>query len=337
LEGVPGLILKFLLRQLNATLLIAALVLTVWGTIDTYDSLRFVAAAVSLIILNFLIERLSLNDRLLAFLDIAEGAEGASLDNIFEFTKKVERQASSIQKDLSKENVELRENLATIQETLAQLHDLTSRNLVSFFSLLWQGTGSRKFHELRLLYALRGAQLPDSGIGLDVDRNETIRLWRDALIESRTWDALSSADELWDDDEREISEAYQDLQMRLGPQNRLRRVFVLDSADELSTRRELLRDQNDTLRNGNLRWILRADLSRILQRRGFASHPIASDLDFAVVDNAFVLWFRLSLNPDRRLLGSRLVNDEWTLTNARNIFDIAFNNSTSVDQAHTSG
>jgi hypothetical protein len=337
LEGVSVLILKFLLRQLNAALLIAALVLTVWGTIDTYDSLRFVAAAVSLIILNFLIERLSLNDRLLAFLDIAEGAEGASLDNIFEFTKKVERQASSIQKDLSKENVELREKLATIQDSLRQLHDLTSRNLVSFFSLLWQDTGSRKFHELRLLYALRGAQLPANGIGLDVDRNETIRLWRDALIESRTWDALSSADELWDDDEREISEAYQDLQMRLGPQNRVRRVFVLDSIDELSTRRELLRDQNDTLSSGNLRWILRTDLSRILQRRGFASHPIANDLDFAIVDNAFVLWFRLGLDPDKRLLGSRLVNDEGTLTNARNIFDIAFNNSTSIDQTNTNG
>jgi hypothetical protein len=328
------LILKFLLKQLNATLLIVALVLTVWGIVITYDSLRFVAAAISLIILNFLIERLSLNERLLTFLDSTERSDGASLEDILEFTKKVERQASSIQRDLSKGNVELRDKLATIQESLRQLHDLTSRNLVSFFSLLWQDTGSRKFHELRLLYALRGAHLPSNGISLDVDRNETIRLWRDALIESRTWDALSSADELWDDDEREISEAYQDLQMRLGPQNRVRRVFVLDSIDELSTRRELLRGQNETLSNGNLRWVLRADLSRILQRRGFDGHPIASDLDFAIVDNAFVLWFRLGLDADKRLLGSRLVNDEETLTNARNIFDIAFNNGTSIDQTN---
>lgn len=329
--------LKFLLNQLNAALLIVALVLTVWGVIDTYDSLRFVAASISLIILNFLIERLSLNDRLLSFLDKAEGTEGASLEKIFEFTKKVEKQASSIQKDLSQENVDLREKLAVIEESVRQIHDLTSRSLVSFFSLLSQDTASRKFHELRLLYALRGAQIPSNGVALDVDRNETVRLWRDALIESRTWDALSSADELWDDDEREISEAYQDLQMRLGPQNRVRRVFVLDSIDELSTRRELLRDQNDTLSSGNLRWILRVDLSRILQRRGFASHPIASDLDFAVVDNAFVLWFRLGPAPDKRLIGSSLVNDEWTLTNARNIFDIAFNNGTSIDQPNTGG
>lgn len=328
--------LKFLLKQLSATLLVVALVLTVWGTIISYDSLRFVAAAVSLIILNFLIERLSLNDRLLDFLDSAERADGASLDDILKFTRRIERQASGIQGDLSKENVELREQLTTIQESLRQLHDLTSRNLVPFFSLLGQDAGSRKFHELRLLYALRGAQIPGNGIGLDVDRNETIRLWRDALIESRTWDALSSADELWDDDEREISEAYQDLQMRLGSQNRVRRVFVLDSIDELLTRRELLRDQNETLSNGNLRWILRADLSRILRRRGFAGNLLASDLDFAVVDNAFVLWFRLGREADKRLLGSRLVNDEETLTNARNIFDIAFNNGTSVDQTDAS-
>jgi hypothetical protein len=322
------LILKFLLKQLSATLLILALVLTVWGTVDTYDSIRFVAAGVSLIIFDFLIERLSLNDRLADFLDRSEHADGASLSDIFEFTKKVERQASGIQRDMSREKAELREQLAIVQESLRQLHDLTSRNLVSFFPLLWQDAGSRKFHELRLLYALRGAQLPSNGIGLDVDRNESIRLWRDAL---------SSADELWDDDEREISEAYQDLQMRLGPQNRVRRVFVLDSIEELSTRRELLRDQNETLSNGNLRWILRADLSRILQRRGFAGSPIAIDLDFAVVDNAFVLWFRLGQDADRRLLGSRLVNDEETMTNARNIFDIAFNNGTIIDQANAGG
>ena len=325
--------LKILLKQINALLLLVALALTVFGVIDTYDSLRFVAGAVSLIILTFLIERISLNDRLLSFLDRAERTDGASFDNIFDTAKKAERQISGIQKDLTKENSELREKLGTIQESLEHLNDLTSRNLVSFLSLLWPDTGSRKFHELRLLYALRGAQLPNNGIGLDVDRNESIRLWRDALIESRTWDALSSADELWDEDEREISEAYQDLQMRLGPQNRVRRVFVLDSIDELSTRRELLRDQNDTLSSGNLRWILRAELTGILRRRGFASHPIANDLDFAIVDNAFVLWFRLGLDSDKQLIGSRLANDEATLTSARNIFDIAFNNSTSIDQA----
>jgi hypothetical protein len=330
------LLLKFLLRQLGAALMVGALVLTVWGSIISYDSLRFVAGAFSLIILDFLIERLSLNDRLLEFLDSAERAEGASLGDVLESTKKVERQGADIQIELAKENIELREQLASIQESLRHLNDLTSRNLVSFFSLLWQDTSSRKFHELRLLYALRGARLQNSGLGLDVDRNETIRLWRDALIESRTWDALSSADELWDDDEREISEAYQDLQRRLGSQNRVRRVFVLDSIDEVLTRRELLRDQNETLSNGNLRWIIRDDLSRILERRGFVDQLIASDLDFAVVDNSFVLWFRLGLDVDKRLLGSRLVNDEETLNNARSIFDIAFNNGTIIDQANGS-
>ena len=66
--------------------------------------------------------------------------------------------------------------------------------------------------------------------------------------------------------------------------------------------------------------ILREELSRILSRRGMDSHPISQDLDFAVVDNSYVLWLRLDNSERRRLIGSRLLNDGDTLNIARNVF-----------------
>jgi hypothetical protein len=324
-------VFKFIVRQVNAGLLLAALVLTVWGTVDDKNTFTYIGGALSLIILEFLVERLSLNDKLLTYLDDSQRPGTPSMTDLMVNLQGAEEKLADLLRSSSADVEETRRNLNRLNQTLEQLQETVSRHLVSFFPLLNADEPSRGFHELRHMYALRGARLQSNGLGLEVDRNESIRLWRDALIESRSWDALSSADELWEDDERAISEGYQELQRRLGSHNRVRRVFVVNDIEELRSRQDLLHVQAETISRENLRWILRTDLTRILARRGIVGHQLTRDLDFAVIDDSFVLWFILDGDEERQLTGSRLLNDPETLNTARKVFDAAFNNGTELD------
>lgn len=298
--------------------------LTVWGTVSGANTIQFLGAALSLIILEFLLERLSLNERLLKYLDVSQGPNVPTPADLHSQIARIQQEVKDLSQRMHDRDVEARHELQHLGQSLGAVEETVATHIVSFFPLLTADQPGRIFHELRHLYALRGARLEPSTWSVEVGRGDTIRLWRDALIESRTWDALSSANDLWEDDERAISEGYQELQRRLGNRNRVRRVFVLEDQNALVDKADLINEQLKTLGQGNVHWILRDKLDGILRRRGLDGHPIAQDLDFAVVDDSYVLWFVLS--ESKQLIGSRLVNNGDTLTAARRLFDVAFAN-----------
>jgi hypothetical protein len=166
----------------------------------------------------------------------------------------------------------------------------------------------------------------DRGFTIEVDRNDSIRLWRDSLIDSTTWDALSFAHDLWrDGGDRRISEAYQTLHQQLGGRNRIRRVFLMESHHDLDSMMPVLTQQVTILGNDNVRWMLRPDLMALVNDRGdnLRNSPLLRDLDFAVVNESFVLWFILD---GRQLSKSKLTEVTQVVESAKQLFRLSYEN-----------
>ena len=210
-----------------------------------------------------------------------------------------------------------------IKELVTANNETAERYVTPFFAATMAEGNMRYFQQLKLGWSFRATSVQDRGSSIEVDRNASIMLWRDSLIDSTTWDALSFAHDLWRDDERRISEAYQALQQELGGRNRIRRVFLVESHHDLDLILPVLTKQVQMLGADNVRWMLRPDLMALMEQRGeqFRHSPLLRDLDFAVVNESFVLWFVLN---GRELEKSRLTEVSQTVESAKHIFRISF-------------
>ena len=220
---------------------------------------------------------------------------------------------------------ELRGDQDAIKELVTANKDTSERYVSPFFGATLAEGNMRYFQQLKLGWSFRATSVQDRGSSIEVDRNASIMLWRDSLIDSTTWDALSFAHDLWRDDERRISEAYQALQQELGGRNRIRRVFLVESHHDLDSIMPVLTKQVQMLGADNVRWMLRPDLMALIEQRGeqIRHSPLLRDLDFAVVNESFVLWFVLN---GRQLAKSKLTEVSQTVESAKHIFRMSFDN-----------
>jgi hypothetical protein len=289
-------------RHTATVALIGALAVTIWGTLRKDIALTS-GIALGLVILVLIADRLSVLGWVISFLDEPRG-EPTSLD---------EKLAS------------LATEQTTIKELVRANKDASERYVTPFFGATMADGNMRYFQQLKLGWSFRATAVQDRGSSIEVDRNDSIRLWRDSLIDSTTWDALSFAHDLWRDDERRISEAYQTLQQELGGRNRIRRVFLVESHHDLDSIMTVLAKQVQLLGEDNVRWMLRPDLMGLVEQRGggLRNSPLLQDLDFAVVNESFVLWFVLN---GRELSKSKLTEVPAVVESAKQLFRLSFDN-----------
>jgi hypothetical protein len=299
-----------ILRRAATFVLLCALGVAVWGMtrkeFGPYEGL-----ALALVIAVVIIDRYAAGSATNAILDEMRATNRASVEATLE---KVASDTSS----LRTEQDALREIVTANKET-------SERYVTPFFGATMADGNMRYFQQLKLGWSFRATSVRDHGSSIEVDRNDSIRLWRDSLIDSTTWDALSFAHDLWRDDERRISEAYQALQQELGGRNRIRRVFLVESHHDLDSIMPVLTKQVQLLGADNVRWMLRPDLMTLVEQRGdhIRHSALLRDLDFAVVNEAFVLWFVLN---GRQLSKSKLTEVSQVVESAKHIFRMSFDN-----------
>jgi hypothetical protein len=299
-----------ILRHAATLVLVGALGTAVWGLVrhefDPYGGI-----ALTLVILMVILDRYAAASETNTLLHEIRAGNGAAVEATLE---KVSSDTSSL---LTEQG--------SIKELVTANKETSERYVTPFFGATMADGNMRYFQQLKLGWSFRATSVQDHGSSIEVDRNDSIRLWRDSLIDSTTWDALSFAHDLWRDDERRISEAYQALQQELGGRNRIRRVFLVESHHDLDSIMPVLTMQVRMLGADNVRWMLRPDLMTLIERRGehIRHSALLRDLDFAVVNESFVLWFVLN---GRQLSRSKLTEVSQVVESAKHIFRMSFDN-----------
>ena len=298
-----------ILRQAATLLLVGALGVSAWAMVVREFSPEPVA--LTLVILAVILDRLATTTTMNAVLTEVRAGNSPAVEAALE---KVSAYTASLLSDQE-----------AIKELVTANKDTSERYVSPFFGATTADGSMRYFQQLKLGWSFRATSVQDRGSSIEVDRNASIMLWRDSLIDSTTWDALSFAHDLWRDDERRISEAYQALQQELGGRNRIRRVFLVESHHDLDSIMPVLAKQVQMLGGDNVRWMLRPDLMALVEQRGehIRHSPLLRDLDFAVVNESFVLWFVLN---GRELSKSKLTEVSQTVESAKHIFRMSFDN-----------
>jgi hypothetical protein len=298
-----------ILRQAATLLLVGALGVSAWAMVVREFSSEPVA--LTLVILAVILDRLATTTTMNAVLTEVRAGNSPAVEAALE---KVSAYTASLLSDQE-----------AIKELVTANKDTSERYVSPFFGATTADGSMRYFQQLKLGWSFRATSVQDRGSSIEVDRNASIMLWRDSLIDSTTWDALSFAHDLWRDDERRISEAYQALQQELGGRNRIRRVFLVESHHDLDSIMPVLAKQVQMLGGDNVRWMLRPDLMALVEQRGehIRHSPLLRDLDFAVVNESFVLWFVLN---GRELSKSKLTEVSQTVESAKHIFRMSFDN-----------
>ena len=308
-----------------------ALIVSVWGALTDGNSERYIAIALSILLFEIILERILVANRLDSLLqsfrqDNPEPRNRTLLEDTASLADELVKSADANRSLIEANQALIAEALEVSrysQESLEVLDGLVS----PYFDVI-NSPGDTRFLELKLLYSVRGARRIDQWT-LEVDRRWSIDLWRDCLIASRTWDAISRVQDLWERGERAKSHQYQRLQRELGQQHRIRRVFLVNSEKELETMGPVLQGQVEVLGITNVRWIFASELEEIARRSQLSVDrygPIA-DADFAVANDAFVLRFLVEGN---RLRGAQLTDRPDAFEWSRRLFDLAFDEGESV-------
>jgi hypothetical protein len=210
----------------------------------------------------------------------------------------------------------------TIDKIEKKIHEMDAR--IRPFFARFTDSKHRRFHELLWKYVLRGAGAQEDSETLVVNRANSISLWRDCISEADSWEALSYARDLWQNDEQEISKAHQDIHIKLGGQ--IYRIFVFDTD---SDRQDFQNDpsKKDILSSGDIRWIIKDKLTDNLRERLQTNFRNLDLIDFAIADNSnYVLWFQLT-DSTKKLERALLTINDKVISQARLIFDVAYANS----------
>ncbi len=181
-------------------------------------------------------------------------------------------------------------------------------------------TPGAMFDALCLLHNGKGGER--HGDVLRVKHAHSLEFWRNALFNSTSWQALSSAPDPWAGGEKRHALACEQLhQMRGG--NSLQRVFV----DPTKTNAvKTLIEKQRRFRGADIRTITRKKLAEALAGyKASDQHTqideLARDLDFAVIDGSLLA--RFHLNKDGQLDHSTLTRKPEDVNAARLIFDVA--------------
>lgn len=222
------------------------------------------------------------------------------------------------------DQVEQAKRYSLMEERLITL----SQRVIPFFAR-FDDSKHRRFHELLWKYVLRGVGIQENFDSFTVDRNSSITLWQDCISEAETWEAISYAQDLWQNDEQEISKAYQDIHIKLGGQ--LYRIFLFDNPSDLQVFRSDPQ-KSEIMSKGNTRWIYKNDFFAHVQSRLHLNLTHDDLIDFAIANNNdYVLWFRLDEESGRLNRATMTISSN-TINKARTILDVAYAHSVSFQQ-----
>jgi hypothetical protein len=206
-----------------------------------------------------------------------------------------------------------------LSERIAYISEAISRRVAPYFDRYLPGASHQIFHELFVKYSFRGVAILENPMTFTVNTENSLRLWRDCLIEADNWSAISYAPDLWTNNGKATSIAHQEAHTKL--KGTISRVFVFDDDNDMKLSQDVMHELA-LLPNTEIKWILKAELQKSLDR-GAPSIKRPELLDFAIIDpQGLVLWFRLK-DGTKELVTSALTINPSDINQARLIFDIA--------------
>jgi hypothetical protein len=280
---------------------------------DTGTAVRLLSVAVGLYLSELLGERLYLAGRISTFIKSVE----PTVDQIAADTVVLR---DHVENTLVPAVVDTRIRTTTVLEHV-------NSYVVPRFVLDRRRPGDNPvFQRLKLSWADRTTVHP-TGRWMSANRRDSIELWQDCLHKSRTWNALSLARDLWRNDEQRISDAHQGLHRQLMGPGSIKRVFVIETAQDLPALAPVIRTQAERFGHGHIKWIMRADLEQEIGDGPKSEADIG--FDFALANDNFVLVFDLT---GALLTGARLTDDRHLVATARSRFDDAWGGGQEADQ-----
>lgn len=175
------------------------------------------------------------------------------------------------------------------------------------------------FSEIALIYELRREGKLTSDNALFVERNKVLNLWRDCMAGSKRWLAVTYTKQevSWDTGwGNAIAQGIQTERISAG--GTIKRVFVLDSLDELEYMRKIIEDHKKI--RVDVRWILKSDLLK----NQLVAERIKSigTLDVSIVDDSWIL--RVFLDNKRQYTSAEVNKERELVEKAAFIFAEAF-------------
>jgi hypothetical protein len=204
------------------------------------------------------------------------------------------------------------------------VEDVITNTVKPFFRRFNRQNSQSRFHELQWKYVLNGSGNISGTDTFIVNRENSLSLWRDCIVEVEVWEALSYASDLWQKDETEKSLAFHEAIMKHAT---VTRIFVFDTD---SDRREFEGHPNAQriLSMGNVHWILKKELLIKARERVSFEGQEHELIDFAIANkNDYILWFQLGSFDHNKLRRAVVTVDSSVVSRARNIFDVALANS----------
>jgi hypothetical protein len=202
----------------------------------------------------------------------------------------------------------LNKSVRSLDATLGRVEN----NLSAFF----EGFEGDRFSELKLLYGLRsyGAAVTKDEIKGGAD--QAFGLWGDALRDATSFFAFNyvSATEVWGTGGWAFNSAHaaQLARLRLGCS--IKRVFVIDDADEYEVLKALMLAQAGA--GMEVKWLFKYEIAR--EPLVVAYTQELGTWDFVVVDTDLVL--RVALDENRRMKGCSLARDRELHQKALHVF-----------------
>ncbi len=206
-----------------------------------------------------------------------------------------------------------------------------------FFEQFLLGSRGKTFHEISWKYLLRGAGHQEDAEAFTVNRPNSINLWRDCLVEAESWEAISYANDLWQNSEKSIANAHQKAHVELD--GYISRIYVFDDEKDRDQLASAISAQLGFLPSKDVRWIYKRLLIDHLKERlgsGFNRWRQLDLLDFSIIDHGtYVLWFHLKDGAKQLDSATITVNNE-IVSLARIVFEVAYSNGQEFAQRQLS-
>ncbi len=211
--------------------------------------------------------------------------------------------------------MERRSKLDNIHEILTSIHSQYSQ-----INLFFRALGEKDhFFEIALLYGLRGFARIVSEKRVVVDKRYANDFWLDCIRGCKRWFALSytAPEESWDMSLGEnLALAIQ--QERISSGAEIRRVFIVDNAEEYEHLKGIMKKQESI--GVHVRWLMRNDIPKQITLQDNLRTLVT--LDTTLVDDSWV--WREYLDGKRRSTGCEATRDRELVDTARMVLKEIF-------------
>jgi hypothetical protein len=265
--------------------------------------LEILVLAISLLLITLILDKFQTFSKLDEFL----GAVGKNktFSKLDEFLSKTE-QNNTI------------DNIKNTHSSITTLEERYPR-ISALFAIV---QGHRQFYSIVFKYALRHkSETPDDKTFRVFDSQISADVWRECILESKNWEALTYAKNAWgqgDPYTSQISKECQEFNIKRG--KRITRIFIFDTESERQEYTSVMEEQK---RIGvEVFYILKQKLIE----NNESVHKILTELswDFSIVDddtNDYLFVF--NLNKENKIEGFTLTIEETFLKRAKQAFEVA--------------